>query len=109
MEVSRPLLGTELIADDEAPTVLYTPTAAPLRGAEAALVLRELADGRRAMLVFTSLDRLVDGCGDEQPWLALRAEAIEEFRYLAQADTVLWDALIDPADRQYGEPDDSEV
>lgn len=43
------------VADDQMPPVLWTPTAAPLRdGDELILVLRELDDGQRALLVFTS-------------------------------------------------------
>lgn len=101
-EVARPVLGSEMIEDDEAPTVLYLPTAAQTNGEEVAFVLRELEDGRRALLVFTSLERLVEGCGDEQPWVSIRAEALPEFEGLTEPDVLLWDAVLAPEIRQYG-------
>jgi len=103
--VATPVLGGELMGaeSDDAPTVLYIPTAAPMRGDDVTFALRRLADGRHAMLVFTSLDRLVEGCGDAQPWVSIRAEAVREFQYVADADTVIWDPVLDPLIRQHGE------
>lgn len=102
VEVARPVLGSEMIEDEDAPTVLYLPTATPARGEELAFVLRDLEDGRRALLVYSSLERLVAGCGDEQPWISIRAEALPEFESLAEPDVLLWDAVLAPEIRQYG-------
>ena len=102
VEVARPMLGSEMIEDDVAPTVLYLPTASQSQGEELAFVLRELEDGQRALLVFTSLERLVEGCGDEQPWVSIRAESLPEFEALAEPDVLLWDAVLAPEIRQYG-------
>ncbi|MGH3902963.1 MAG: SAV_915 family protein [Pseudonocardiaceae bacterium] len=33
--------------------------------------VRETADGRTALLVYSALDRLIDCCGAEQPWAVL--------------------------------------
>ncbi|WP_158885019.1 SAV_915 family protein [Amycolatopsis anabasis] len=107
--VTRSVLGSEMIEDDDAPTVLYLPTAAPVTGDEVAFVLRDLDDGSRALLVYSSLERLVEGCGDEQPWLSIRAETLSEFQYLAEADVVLWDPVLAPAIRQYGNYDTEDL
>lgn len=93
--------GTE---DERAATVLWTPTAAPLReGQELLLVLRALEDGQRAMLVFTSYEALVAGCGEDQPFVSFRAEGVQAFQEQAGADVVLWDAVLAPEVRQEGE------
>ncbi|GAA2160738.1 SAV_915 family protein [Actinomadura napierensis] len=60
--------------------------------AEFALSLFE--DGRRVLPLYSSLELLVAGCGEDQPWVAvqLRApEGIEKFAELTGADVVLWD------------------
>lgn len=93
--------GTE---DAQVPPVLWTPTAAPLReGQELTLVLRELADGQRVMLVFTSFDALLAGCGPKQPYVSFRSEGLQEFQAAAEADVVLWDAVLAPAVHQQGD------
>jgi hypothetical protein len=104
--VTPAVLGSELMGvdDDQAPTVLYLPTAAPLRGEdEVALVLRELDTNQLALLVFTSPEMLQRGCGNEQPWIGVKPEALYELQHLSEADVVLWDAVLDPAVRQFGE------
>ncbi|RZS36979.1 type III secretion system (T3SS) SseB-like protein [Herbihabitans rhizosphaerae] len=102
--VAPSVLGGEMagVDADDVPDQLFTPTATAVAGDDVTLVLRELEDGRRAMLVYTSLEKLVAGCGDEQPWMAFRAEALHTLQHTAGASDVYWDALLDPAVRQYG-------
>lgn len=50
------------------PPVLYLPVHLDEEGQVSEVRLIELADGRVALLAYTALDRLVDGCGDAQPW-----------------------------------------
>jgi hypothetical protein len=90
--------------DDQAPTVLFIPTATPLRGEdEVGLVLRELDTDHLAILVFTSPEMLLRGCGNEQPWIGVKPEALHELQHLSGADVALWDVVLDPAVRQFGE------
>lgn len=100
-EVSRPVLGAEMT--EEAPQVVYIPTAAPMRGEDLTVVLRELEDASVALLVYSSLDLLVDGCGEEQPWIGFHTAGLEELQHQVGADLVLWDATLAPEIRQYGE------
>jgi hypothetical protein len=65
--------------------------------------LRLLADGRSALLAYTSLDLLVAGCGEAQPWVAVRLAALDGLAKLARlcdADEALWDVNIPPEARQ---------
>jgi hypothetical protein len=73
--------------------LLFVACTLPVPGTEeVALALKPLEDGRLAMLVFTSLDSLVAGCGDEQPWVALTEARIEDAFQRSAADVVAIDA-----------------
>lgn len=88
--------------NDDQPTtssvVLYTPSTAP-DSREIRLALKPLEDGRLALLVFTSLDLLVSGCGNEQPWVAISETQLEELFHTSGADVVVVDAGLTPQQR----------
>lgn len=93
--------GTE---DEDAPTVLWVPTAHAMRGEEVPpLALRATDDDRPAMLVFTSEESFARGCGDGQPYISIVAEAVHELQAAVGADELLWDPVLDPALWQQGE------
>lgn len=82
-------------AEDDVPETAYVPSErVTKRDAEVTLELRDTADGHRALLAFTSLDQLVAGCGDGQPWVAVRGWQLDELREKSGADVVLWDAAL---------------
>lgn len=54
----------------------------------AELQLREMKDGRMAVLVYTSLDLLVAGCGAQQPWIASPVDELESLQPLAGFDVI---------------------
>ncbi|MGH3468466.1 MAG: SAV_915 family protein [Thermocrispum sp.] len=87
--------------DEDAPTVLWLPTACEWHGGEEGpgLELREVADGDLALLAFTSLKALELGCGSGQPYITVLPQAIDEILYAVDADLVLWDAVLDPSIR----------
>jgi hypothetical protein len=68
--------------------------------------LRYLDDGRPALLAYSSLDLLVAGCGDAQPWVAVRLETADGLDQLAQicGAVALWDVNI-PAEARHGMQD----
>lgn len=88
----------------EFPPTVFVPSRRGSAGdAELRLELRTLADGRTAMLAYTSLASLVAGCGAAQPWVSIRAERLVELREhfdLVLVDVALPDDLRVPA----GEP-----
>ncbi|MBB5072152.1 hypothetical protein BJ969_005240 [Saccharopolyspora gloriosae] len=63
------------------------------------LELRDTAQGDRALLAFTSLRGLVDGCGDGQAWVAVRGHQLDDLRARSGADVILWDAAL-PVDER---------
>lgn len=50
------------------PPVLYVPCEPGSTADDARLTVRATRDGRRALLAYTALDRLVRCCGEGQPW-----------------------------------------
>lgn len=82
-------------ADRELPPVLYMPvrdgsTARP----EAEI--RLLADGRTTILAYTALDRLIEGCGKSQPWVAIRTDELNGLRANLPFDVVSMDVDVPP-------------
>jgi hypothetical protein len=79
-------------SDDES-SLVYLPSQPVRRGdREAVLELRHVEDGSLALLAFSSLEDLVAGCGEHQPWVAVSAEHLPELQRLSGAEHVLWDA-----------------
>lgn len=87
------------------PPTVFIPSARVRPGdAELSLELRTLADGRTALLAYSTLDRLVDGCGPAQAWVSIRADRLGELR--EHFDVVLVDAEL--PDGLRAQPDDTE-
>lgn len=87
--------------------VAYVPSKRLRPGdAEATLELRNTEDGLVAMLAFSSLEQLVAGCGEAQPWVAIPTERVDNLRQLSGADVTLWDVSVPPEARHAAEPDD---
>jgi hypothetical protein len=78
--------------------VVYVPAQRFAPGSDTASPeLRLLDDGRTALLVFSSLDLLVSGCGQAQPWIKVRLaspDALKELARLAGANVVLRDVEV---------------
>ncbi|TDD91992.1 hypothetical protein E1202_04485 [Saccharopolyspora karakumensis] len=66
------------------------------------LELRVLSGGTTAMLAYTSLEALVAGCGEGQPWIAVEGNAVEDLQQRSEADAVLWDAAV-PLEQRRGQ------
>lgn len=75
------------------PPMLYLPVRDSEQGQSIAEV-RELKDGRRALLAFTALDRLADACGMQQPWIVVPIEALNEIMDVQPFDVVSFDPVI---------------
>ncbi|MCA1675231.1 MAG: hypothetical protein LC799_24575 [Actinobacteria bacterium] len=83
--------------------VAYVPSQrGSLSDEQVTLELRHTVDGRLVMLAYTSLDFLVAGCGEAQPWVAAPAERVSELQRLSGAETVLWDVALFPDQRRDG-------
>ncbi|MGI8310326.1 SAV_915 family protein [Saccharopolyspora hattusasensis] len=62
--------------EEDLPETAYIPCQRVTKGATDVIVeMRDTTDGQRALLAFTSLQELVDSCGDGQPWVAVPGRA----------------------------------
>lgn len=94
--------------DDDAvvPPVVYLPADRVPYDDTATLELRRLCDGQTALLAYTSLDRLIEACGEFQPWVLLPAAMIEEQRQCIGYDVIVVDAVLPDGIRRGPETSD---
>ncbi len=81
------------------PPLLYVPVADPDVGDEMTVEFHHLDDGRLALLAYTALDRLITGCGPNQPWVVLPIAKLEEIDRYQPYDVILLDVPI-PEDQR---------
>ncbi|WP_258906926.1 SAV_915 family protein [Actinokineospora sp. UTMC 2448] len=75
-------------------------------GADGLVVEVREVDGLRTMFAYSSLQRLVDGCGKHQPWLELKVGVrAEDVQVDVGADVVAWNAHFPASLRQVGGDD----
>lgn len=74
---------------------------------EAQLELRRLVDGRLAAVAYTTRERLIQSCGEGQPWVLLPTQVLEEYRERLGIDAVVLDAALPPEQRY--EPGDGDA
>ncbi|PRW65417.1 hypothetical protein CEP50_01510 [Actinopolyspora mortivallis] len=75
--------------------MVYVPceAASPIDG-ELSVDLRRTRDGRTALLVYSSNERLVRCCGERQPWVAVHTEKLDELDRRIHFDMILLDVEI---------------
>lgn len=89
---AHPVVPTEEL-DPSLPPMVYLPSQRVAQGDdEVRLELRRLVDGRLAAVAFTTRERLVQGCGENQPWVLLPTSALEEYRERLGIEAVVLDA-----------------
>lgn len=73
------------------PSVLYLPCQPTIPGEPPQIELRNLEDGRLALLAYTALVRLARCCGDHQPWTLVETGSLSTLRQQVAYDVVLID------------------
>jgi len=61
---------------------------------EMTISVRQARDGQLALLVYTALDRLVDCCGPDQPWVLMPTGMLDEVDEHVPFDMILFDVKI---------------
>lgn len=86
-------MNDEQTEDEQAlPPLVYVPcTSAEPTNGELNLEMRQLADGRLALPVYSALDRLVTYCGERQPWAAVPRDRLVEASMSAPFDVIVLD------------------
>ncbi|GMA33314.1 SAV_915 family protein [Litorihabitans aurantiacus] len=73
------------------PPVLYLPLARTSSPEETRVEIRELKDGRLAVLAYTALDRLATLCGENQPWVLVKTAELGDIKARQPFDVVIFD------------------
>lgn len=77
------------------PPFLYVPCLEHVTdGSDAEAQYRTTRDGRTALLVYSSLDRLRNCCGDEQPWFGLPTRDLQLLHDVRPFDVVYTDVYV---------------
>lgn len=85
------------------PPVLYVPRDGEVAETGAvSLDYRTTRDGRTALLAYTALDRLVDCCGDRQPWVLIETSTLDDIAEQQPYDLILLDMEIPLEHRRTG-------
>ena len=98
-ESRRAVVGDEVEA--VVPPVLYLPVRELPDGGLAAEV-HETTGRRRAIFVFTALDRLLEACGRDQPWKLIETTALDVIQQTQPFDIVAFDPEVPRALRAGG-------
>ncbi|MEE6388780.1 MULTISPECIES: SAV_915 family protein [Microbacterium] len=84
------------------PPVLYLPLSVTSTPEEQLVEIRELKDGRRALLAYTALDRLLELAGERQPWVLVRTEDLGQIKAAQPYDVVIFDLDVPASYRRNG-------
>ncbi|KYJ98045.1 hypothetical protein O5Y58_00170 [Microbacterium paraoxydans] len=84
------------------PPVLYLPLSVTSTPEEQLVEIRELKDGRRALLAYTALDRLLELAGERQPWVLVRTEDLGQIKEAQPYDVVIFDLDVPASYRRNG-------
>jgi hypothetical protein len=90
----------------EEPVLVYVPTRSIL-GSDDRICpeLRRTQDGRLALLAYTSLTQLVDGCGADQPWVRVPVDWFEQIQAECRYDTIALNVALPAESRHRDEGD----
>jgi SseB protein N-terminal domain len=81
------------------PEIVYAPAHQDIRpghDGDVVFEVRRLADGRQALPVFTTVERLVAALGREQPWVALPLRNVQHLMGNAGVPCVVTDPGVEP-------------
>jgi hypothetical protein len=94
-------------ARPEVPEFVYAPAHPQVRGDRKDVVfeVRQLADGRPVLPVFTSVQRLVAVLGEAQPWVCLPLREVRALMGLSTVEQVLIDPDVERGAWRWRETD----
>ncbi|MGV9582965.1 SAV_915 family protein [Nocardia farcinica] len=84
------------------PPVVYLPILTDVQQSEdAQIMLRRTRDGRIACLAYSALDRLLNCCGNNQPWMWTPTVALDALQRSQPFDLLLLDVYIPEEQRGF--------
>lgn len=101
--IAPSVIGPSFVSDveDVDPVLAYLPSERAYRGETKVTVeLRRTNDDRLAVLAYSSLDALVTGCGERQPWVSMPVGSVSMVAKESGANLVLWDPVLPAKQRR---------
>jgi hypothetical protein len=81
------------VTNPNLPTALYLPTGVQSdEDTGTAIELRRTEDGRTALVAYSTLDRLIDGCGEHQPWVLVSTRYLPKIHQAHPYDLIVLDS-----------------
>jgi hypothetical protein len=108
--VAPAVLGEDLVDglhEEQSPIVLVPCQRVPQPGEpEVVIALYQGEDGL-ALPVYSSIEALIESCGDQQPWMGMPVDRLPELQRLCAAEVVLWDVAV-PAEFRHDSTQENE-
>lgn len=104
-QVAPPVFGAEYAGNEDsesANTVFVATQQVGPQDTKAQVELRQDQAGRLVMLAYSSLDSLIAGAGEFQPWISVLADRFYQVQQDCGADVVQWDVELPPELRRAG-------
>lgn len=98
--------GAGDVPERPVPPYLYVPVRGEPEDGHVEFEMRALQDGGIVLLTFSALDRLIDGCGEHQPWVVVESPKLSEMQPTGGWDVVAMDCPLPEALRHGSPPDD---
>ncbi len=71
-------------------------------GSDVVVDTRQTKEGKTALLVYSAMDRLIDCCGDQQPWVVMPTKNLDKVNDSVGLDMILLDINIPEEKRRKG-------
>lgn len=101
-ETTPPPVTSDEVETPTVPPVLYLPLHRSSTQDDPRAEIRELKDGRLALLAYTALDRLAQLCGENQAWILVRTPDLGEIKSRQHFDVVIFDLAVPEQYRREG-------
>ncbi|MBQ6643973.1 MAG: hypothetical protein IJH84_23470 [Saccharopolyspora sp.] len=92
-----------VLGDEGAELFIPCARAAP-HDQQVQLELRHTTENALALVTYTSLERLVEGCGDQQPWISVPSAEVQQLAEQVAAQVILQDVPL-PDDQRQDSPE----
>ena len=87
---------TQDLAAVTPPPTVFLPAVTSTPGPDGHQVVLRSIDDVLVVVAYSSLEALVRSCGEDQPWVAMRAEDVDDLREEWAAAAVLLDPVLTP-------------
>lgn len=93
-------MAPAVLGEQDAPLVFVAAKFSDPESKQVTVELRRTTEGELALVTYSTLERLVQGCGERQHWIGVPAEALAVLAEQAGAEIVLQDVPLPEEERR---------